>query len=116
MIRRIGEMLRFEAKRVALLIDVAVLAMHSVEKITGVELHSRFGGVHFQHSAGSRVISAAHKHESRAFAVNHEVVVIAPAELNLFILLANSRANLFRFSEIEWSSMHTGDFAGGNQC
>ena len=57
MVRRVREMLRFQAKCEAWFVDAALLAGdRSIKVVPGVELHSRFGREHPQNPASSRLI------------------------------------------------------------
>ena len=47
MIRRVREMLGFEAERVAAVVDFVILSVNTVEKIPSVKLDARLRGQHF---------------------------------------------------------------------
>ena len=50
-------MLGFQAKGVAAIIDLALLASSSIKKVSGIELEARLGRQNFEHAAGMRLIS-----------------------------------------------------------
>src|ERR1035441_2000886 len=93
-----------------------VPAMHTVEGVAGIELHSRLGGVDLQYPPGVRIISSRRQHQARALPVNHEVVIIPNAANNqLLILVIDPFPNCRGLGEIEWCSMYAGNFSSGDQ-
>lgn len=70
-------MLSFQAQSIALVVDVAVLAVDAIQKVARIELHSWLCGVNLQHSPGGRSINACRQHQAWALAIDHEIVVIS---------------------------------------
>src|ERR1019366_789156 len=117
LIRRIGIMLGFETEGRVLRIDLAALAGEgAVEEIAGVELNARLGGEHFHHAAGGGPFDARRESEARAFAIDHPIVVVAMAELELFVVLVGARADGGGLGEIEGRAGDGLELAGGDQA
>ena len=58
MVRRIREMLRFEAEPVPLVVHLPVLAVdRAIQEIARIKLNPRFGRQHLQHAAAGWVES-----------------------------------------------------------
>src|SRR5262249_4984055 len=58
-IDRIGEVLRFQAEAVILLVgDPLLPALLAVQEVARVQLHAWFGGQHLHHAAGLRLVHA----------------------------------------------------------
>ena len=55
-IRRIREMLSFEAESIAPVINLALLASNAIEEVPGVELEARLGRRHLEHPARMRLV------------------------------------------------------------
>ncbi len=51
LVRRIGEMLRFEAEAIVLVVDCALAFIGAIQEVSGIELNSRLGGGNFHNSA-----------------------------------------------------------------
>ena len=60
LIWRIREMLSFEAEAVSKVVDGSAFSdVTSIEEISGIELHTRFGSVNFHDPSGGWFIDAA---------------------------------------------------------
>jgi hypothetical protein len=97
MIRRIGEVLGFEAEAVAIFVDVALLAGDgAVEKISGVELDAGLSGGDFHDAAAGRLVDAGGEDEALfvTLTIEDPVVVVAVAEDELVIVVADAGAPL----------------------
>ena len=101
-------MLGLETKAVTLLIYLAVYARErAVEKISRVELQAGLGSPHFHHSPGARFVdSGAQTHRSH-FSIEHKVVIVTFAELQLLIGFIDARTDLGSLQKVERSFVHT---------
>src|SRR5260370_19891773 len=94
LIRGIGKMLGFQAKRGALRIGSAALARRfPIEKIPGVKLHAGLGSPNFEdpassglEDAGGEIFSMIHRHPQ------DKVVVVAAAKFQLLAVLIDAPA------------------------
>ena len=55
MVRRIGEMLRLHAERIASVINSAAFTFDALKMVGGIELQTWLGREHFQYSSALRV-------------------------------------------------------------
>src|ERR1700686_5175753 len=110
-------MLGLETEREAVPVALAILALHaSVQEISRVELQTRLGGRYLQHSPGLRIVSfRRYKQCARRFLVQHPIVIVAFAKLQLRVVLIDPRANGSRMQEIERRVAHLAKLAGRNQ-
>src|SRR2546426_12777009 len=67
-------------------------------EVPRVELHAGLGRVDLHHAAGGGIGQARREARSRARLVEHEIVVVAGAELELLVGAADARADLDRKS------------------
>src|ERR1700689_5131124 len=82
MVRRIRIVLRFETKRGAPRVHYAALAARRpVQRITGIQLQARLGGLHRQHPSAARLVGFGGQLQNLrlAFLVQPPVDVVAPA-------------------------------------
>ena len=70
MIRRVREMLGFEAERVAAVVDFAILSVNTIEKIPGVELDARLRGQHLEHAPRMRIVSLRREKQRSRILIN----------------------------------------------
>src|SRR6267378_6470338 len=109
-------MLRFHAESVSRFVYPTALACNcSAKMISSVKLHSRFGGQHFQHPPGSWLINARHQTEFTRRFIDDKILVVAAAELELFIVLIDASSDGRGFSEIEGRALYRFKFACGDQ-
>ena len=80
MVRRIRKMLRLETKTETVFVHVTTFADdRPIEEIAAVELEARLIGVHVERASGRRLHDTGGVNHSSATAVQHEVVIVAPA-------------------------------------
>src|SRR5213082_946052 len=91
MVGRIGKVLRLQTKSVALLIDFAVLSgERAVEKISCVELNSWLSRPDFHRASRSTFIDHSSLAQSSYPAIQHKVVIITFAKLQLLIVVIDA--------------------------
>src|SRR5690606_26321983 len=116
LIRRVGIVLRFQAEAVAFVVDVAVLAGdRTVQEIAAVELHARLGRVHFHDAPRLRILDAGRELESVAVAVQHVVVVVPAAELDLLVVGIDAGPDRGLRAEIERCAFDARELARRNE-
>src|ERR1700722_84089 len=84
MVRRVRIVLRFETKRGAPRVNHAALAVRgAVQRISGIQLETRFRRLDRQHSAARRLVRFGGQLQNLrlTFLVQHPVEVVAPADL-----------------------------------
>src|SRR5580700_5323889 len=87
LIGRVGEVLRFQAESAASNVRLAALSFDAaVEIISGIKLDAGFRGQHFQHAATARLFDFGGQTQSRAFAIQHVVVVVALTDFQLLVV------------------------------
>src|SRR5579872_7496836 len=102
LVGRIGEVLGLHAEGGAERVGDTSFAFHaSVEKIAGVELQSRLGGPHFHHAAALRLADFGSLRQRPAGAVQHEIVIVAVAELELLVIVLNAGRSEEHTSELQ---------------
>lgn len=107
-------MLRLHAKRRAPRVCAAFALKRPVEKITCVELKTRFGGKNFQNASRFGVGHLSSAFKTRSGAIEYPVVVISAAEDQLFILLLDTFSNRVASAKIEWRSRDALELARRN--
>src|SRR5262245_17760329 len=109
-------MLRLKTETCALLISVAALSGQSaIQKVAGVKLHSRFRGQYFHGAPARGFKDHSNSPQNSGPPVQHKVVIVSLAKLELFVVLVNATANLLLVAEIEWSGADTLELAGWNR-
>ena len=93
----------------------AVANERSVEEVARVELHARFGRPNLHQPSGVRFIYRHRLAQSAGFAIEHEVVVIAAAVLDLLIVCADARADRRRLAEVKRRSLDRRKLARRNE-
>src|SRR5438067_10436387 len=107
---------RLETQTGAAPIDVTRFAGdRTVEKISRVELHARFGGRYVQRSAAGRIHYARRVAQRAARAVQHDVVVVAFAVAELLVLGVDAPADRGRTAELERRAFDRRQLAGRNE-
>src|SRR5262245_36224866 len=85
-------------------VDAPLLTDHMItEAVAGVDLNSRLGGEDLEQAAAHRIIET--RCECRLLAgivIEYEVMVVASADPELFVILANPIADGRRVAEVEW--------------
>ncbi len=87
----------------------------TIEKISRVELNSGLGGQHLQHAAAQWLFDASRQLEPVAGPAQHPIVVIAFAELQLFIVVADARADGRGLAKIERRAVDRAKLARGDK-
>src|ERR1700693_4076997 len=109
-------MLRLQAETVAALVDLAALSLDGpIQKVSSVKLDTGLRGEHLQHAPGGRFLHARCQAEFVSLLVQDPIVIVAVAEFELFIVVANMRADHGRLSKIERSSAHWPQLTDRNQ-
>ena len=100
---RVGIDLRFQAERVILAVNAAILAGHGpVEKIAGIELDAGLVGPEFENPARLWIFHAGGKARLGGRAAGQTVIVIvALPDLNLFVRIAQAGADRMGFAKIK---------------
>src|SRR5688500_10298847 len=78
----------------------------AVKPVGGGHLQAGFSGEDIHDSAGAGIFKAGRQDKSGALTVQHEVVVVAGADLQLLVVLSDSCANASRRPEVEWCSRY----------
>ena len=116
LVRRIRVVLRLQAEAAAALVRTSALSLQlPVEKIARVELHARFGGRDLEGPAGLRLDDSRGAAQAAGRAVQHPVVIVAAAVLQLRIRLIDARADRGRLAEIERRAFNRRELARRNQ-
>src|SRR5258705_668605 len=100
-------MLRLETKAVTRAVHFAAYAgERAIEKISRVELHSGLRGPNLHHSPGAGFVDLrAQTHHSHS-SIEHKVVIVTFAELQLLIRFVDARTDLGHFQKVERSVAH----------
>jgi hypothetical protein len=70
----------------------------AVKKIARIELHTGLGGGNLHHSTGLRFAKPGGESESVRARAQHEVVIIAAGQLQLFVIITDARPDRRRRS------------------
>jgi len=111
-------MLRLEAEGGARRVVMFVLArIGGIEMVRSVELHAGFAGQHLEDATGGRLdyFCGADDLEVGWAVVNDPIVIVAGAELELFVGVIDVSADGVRLKKIKRGVFHIANFAGGNQ-
>src|ERR1700756_3932868 len=103
-------MLRFQAERVALLVDLAFLTMRrAVKKIPRIKLDSRLCRQNLQDTPALRIARHSRQLNPRksGLSVENPVVIVAPPKLQLLVLSVDPLADRHRPSEIKQRTFDT---------
>src|SRR5206468_657027 len=115
MIRRIGEVLRFQRQGGAELVNAAHAVNGSVQKVARVELNTGLVCEDLHHAARFRVFHFGGQRRSAGLVVQHEVLIVAVGEFQLFVGGPDTAADDHRGSEVERSAGYGSDLTGRNQ-
>src|SRR5437870_3277461 len=95
-------MLCLQTEAVALRVRAAGLSRDAaIEKIAGIKLQTRLGCRNVERASRGWLGHASCMNQARAGAVQHEVVIVAAAEAQLFVILCDPRTDCRGSSEIE---------------
>ena len=86
-----------------------------VQEVARVELNAGFGGQHFHHPPGLRLVDSRREGQRASAAGQNEVVIVAAAELELLVVLVDPGADGRRLAEIERRPFHAAQLAGRDQ-
>ena len=115
MIGRIGEVLRLQAERAAMLVNMAGFACDcAVEEIAGVELQPGLRRRDIERSAALRILELRGVTQPRV-AIQDPVMVVALAVLDLLVIRVDARADRGRLAEVERRAVDGCELAGRNQ-
>src|SRR6476620_9648059 len=119
LVGRVREVLGLEAEAVALAVGAAGCADERAgQEIAGVELDARLGGTDFEAAPGCRLADNRGE-DLRAVAGRRAgddvVVVVAVAERELWVVVADAGADRVRGAEVEGCAIDRGDLAGRDQ-
>src|SRR6266852_7513818 len=117
MVRRIGKMLRLQTESPAVDVGLAILALNgSVQEISSIKLQPRLRCGYVHYAPALRIVSLCRReHRAWRFVVQHPVMIVAPAELELLLVLVDPRANRKRLQKIKRRVPHLAKLARGNQ-
>jgi len=116
LVGRVRIVLGFQAKSIALLVDVPLLSGDgAVQEIARVELHARFCRGNLQGAPAVWFDDPRRECQAFALPVNHEVVIVTAPENQLLILLTDPGSDGGGLGEIEGGPFHAGDLAGGDK-
>src|SRR4051812_35978389 len=108
-VRRIGPGVRLEADGVGLPIEATTLSGgRTVEKISGIDLQAGLVGEQFEHPARRRLSKPRGEARFAACRAETEIVIVAAANAELRMIVANPCADRETGAEVEWCA---GDFA-----
>src|SRR5580700_6467533 len=107
MIRRIGKVLRFQAKCESRFVDVALLAGNqSIQVISGIELNSGLGGKYSQNASRGGFIHFGSLGQLTFGMIQQEVIVVSQTQPQLLSLCIDPIADWMSRSKIEWRVRH----------
>src|SRR5271156_3336741 len=93
-------MLRLQTQPGAARVHLAAFAVdRSVQEIAGVKLQARLRGHYFKNAAADRLLDA--RGQAQSASVQHPVVIVAMAELQLLVIGFDSRTYASGFSKVE---------------
>ena len=119
LVRAVWVMLGLENKTAAINVWFAGFSLETaVEEVTTIELDSGFLGQDFHEAPAGRLMHRGGEGHLALFValVEYEIVVVAEAELELLILLANVPAYCFGGGEIKGSALDRAQFPGGDEA
>ena len=109
-------MLRLQAQSITPFVDMPIFPRdRSIEEIPRVELHSGLRRRNFQHASARRFVDASRERQPCALTIDDEIMVVAMAEHELFIVVIDPRADLRRSREIKRRAFHRTQLARGDQ-
>lgn len=109
-------MLGFHDKGIAVVVNDAIFAGDlAVQEIAGVELQAGFGGGDFQDATGGGLGNASLEGHFSVRIVNDPVVVVATAEFELFVVLADAGADGRGGGEVKRGAFDGAQFAKGDE-
>src|SRR5262252_3022977 len=115
MVRRVREMLSFQAQAGMLQVRLARLSARTpIEIIAAVELNRRFGREDLECPTAGRFVKFRREFQLLRAAVQDKVVVIAVREEKLFVAFVNPSANGNGFAEVERRPGHAKNLPGRN--
>src|ERR1019366_4181653 len=116
-VRRIREMLSLQAEALVLFILHAVAPGEgSIEEVTGVELHAGLGGFDRHAPAALGVGHDGCKAQRSSIAVEHPIVIVTAAQLDLFVVGVDACAHNLGLAEIERCAGYRSEDTGRNQA
>src|SRR2546422_1062667 len=100
-VRGVGEVLSLETKTIPMVIFLSPFAHDvAVKKVSAIKLKPGFRCQNFHNTARCLIIHSCGEREPISFLPENEVVVIPAAEMELFVILFDPRADRSRGSEI----------------
>src|SRR5881628_1197987 len=109
-------MLGLETEARPVSVDAPALSFNiPIEKVAGIELHSRLCRADVEPAAARWILEPRRMHERpppRAIAVDHPIVVVAAPEPELLMLVVDARSNRGCPAKIEGRSRHRSDLPG----
>ena len=113
MIRRIREVLRFEAQRAMAGIRNSPFPLdRAIQKVAGVKLDPGLIGQNLQHAPTARLIDFRCLRKFAAAAIEYPIVIVAMAFFQLIVIIVNSCAHGGRLAEIVAQILGPKDAAG----
>src|SRR5258708_7985965 len=88
----------------------------AVQEISRVKLHAGLVGPDLHDAARSRLINFRRLGQFAPATVEHPVVVVSLALLELVIIVVNARSNGGQLAEIEWRAFHWRQFSPRNEA
>ena len=115
MVGRIREVLRFKAEsRPQSILDAVPARECSIKEVAGIELNARLRCLDCHFAAALRISNDGGHTQRTGVAIEHPVVIVAAAELQLLVVVVNPRSDHFRLAKIKRRARHRGN-AGRNQ-
>src|SRR6516164_3252549 len=109
-------MLRLEAQSGPGSVNRAALTLPGLPKeIAAIKLHPGLSRQDLHESAGGRLINRGHEFQVFSLAIEHPVLIVASAKIQLLIVVPDAGSDLHRLLEIERSAGHGPQFASRNQ-
>src|SRR5690242_20560047 len=104
-------MLCLEAESVPPAIYLAAFSLdRAIQEIAGIELHSRLGRADFQNSPSRRFFHPRRQHEPVTPTAQYPVVIVAPPDFELFVVVLDPGPNRRGAAEIERRSRNRPQF------
>src|SRR6266567_1920981 len=111
MVRRIWKALRFKAEGGAPSVCLTAFSDASIKEVASIKLYARLIGYDFKHPSVRRIVNF----RRYGAVIEHKIVIVAVALLQLLVVVINARSDRGRFAEIEGCPLNLRQFAGRNR-
>src|SRR5205814_3603699 len=115
-VRRIREVLRLQAKCRAMAVNLSTLAVNrAVEEVASIELNPGLGGEDLHDAPGFRLRDSRGERQAGAGTIQDKIVIVAPAEFQLFVGIVNTGSDGGGPAEVEGCAFDLAQLAGRDQ-